>query len=172
MRQLVITSLFAAVLSLAGCGAPGGGADSGSADSGAGAGAAGAGPATGPSAEEVEHYRQFARCMREHGVPLADPDPGGGFGSVGPRDPDPVVRAAFEACRRLLPNGGQPKQISPEELEQARAFSRCMREHGVPYPDPDPDGSVKIDGSTHDAIEQKAAEAAPVCQAAVRDGDK
>lgn len=45
---------------------------------------------------------------------------------------------ALEKCRQYLPNGGNPQPLSPEELEQARAFAKCMRAAGTDYPDPDP----------------------------------
>ena len=51
------------------------------------------------------------------------------------------VDAAMEECRPLLPNGGETKPLTPEQLERQRELAKCMRENGVPdFPDPDPNG--------------------------------
>jgi hypothetical protein len=113
----------------------------------------------------------FARCMREHGVDMPDPDTSGGHGGVmtfsasasaGDADSDAGLdpgadgfQAANEACKDLLGDMG-PQNMSPEQSkemqDQALAFSRCMREHGVNMPDPNFDGEghvmMKIDDST------------------------
>jgi hypothetical protein len=80
--------------------------------------------------------------MRSHGVPnFPDPNAQGDI-NVGPGsgiDPGSAkVQAAYQACRNVLPNGGQP---TPQQLAKARqdalAFSACMRRHGLPdFPDP------------------------------------
>lgn len=102
---------------------------------------AGAEPAA-SAMDDEDRMRQFAACMREHGIDLPDPQPGGGpihiEGKPGDVDRD-TMRAAMQACRSLMPNGGQPPKLSPEDLEKARAMAACMREHGVDMPDPDPD---------------------------------
>jgi hypothetical protein len=144
---LVATPLLALAL-LAACG-------SGKKDSGI-ATASGAKPApaasaqASASADREEALRQFAQCMRDHGVEMNDPDPnGGGFGfggGGGPRGgggfrPDfnnPNFQKAIEACRSKLPNGGVPPTLSPEQLDALRAFTQCMRDHDVDVPDPDP----------------------------------
>ena len=91
----------------------------------------------------------FARCMREHGVDMPDPDTSGGNGVVtfsagavgaGKLDPeDNQFQEAHEACKDLMGDAG-PMNMSPEQQQemqdQALAFSRCMREHGVNMPDP------------------------------------
>ena len=92
----------------------------------------------------------FARCMREHGIDMPDPDTsGGGSGVVtfsagaaggGNLDPDTSkFEEANEACKDLMGDAG-PMNMSPEQQQemqdQALAFSRCMREHGVNMPDP------------------------------------
>ena len=60
---------------------------------------------------------EFAQCMRDHGVDMADPDlsrfgpggndddqPGGPFGAIDSDDPD--FAAAFEVCQQQLPQAG------------------------------------------------------------------
>jgi hypothetical protein len=96
----------------------------------------------------------FARCMREHGVDMPDPDTSGGGGvmtfSAGPASGGERIDAdgskfqkAHEACKDLMGDAG-PMNLSPEQekemQDQALAFSRCMREHGVNMPDPSFDG--------------------------------
>jgi hypothetical protein len=60
------------------------------------------------NAEQLEQYRQFAACMREHGVDVPDPNPDGTL-ALGPgRGPgrfdrnDPTFQAAITACRDKL----------------------------------------------------------------------
>ncbi len=101
----------------------------------------------------------YTRCMRSHGVSdYPDPTipPGGGVafqihggpGSDLDRD-NPTFKAANQACRRLLPGGGQPPSVSAPEIAAEVRWARCMRSHGVPsFPDPNSQGafdSAKFD---------------------------
>jgi hypothetical protein len=92
----------------------------------------------------------FARCMREHGVDMPDPevtgDGGIGIAIGGPDGEEPpdreVLQEAQEACEPILedamPEGR--RDLDPEEVErireQALEFAECMREHGIDMPDP------------------------------------
>ncbi|MEV4621697.1 hypothetical protein AB0J74_23680 [Asanoa sp. NPDC049573] len=108
----------------------------------AGGGAATAGPS--PSAvSDEERGRRFTECMREHGVDLPDPQPGGKLGaSLDGVDKDKVF-AAVDACREFMPNGGADAKLDPGQLDRQRAFAECMRANGVPdFPDPDPEGGA------------------------------
>jgi hypothetical protein len=49
---------------------------------------------------------------------------------------DPKVKAAQQACKQHLPNGGQTQRPSPQQRQQALAFARCVRQHGINLPDP------------------------------------
>lgn len=98
---------------------------------------------------------KFAACMRSHGVPsFPDPSSSGvisidSSSGIDPRSPK--FQSAQQACRTLLPNGGQP---SPAQIAKAQkaalAFSACMRAHGIKdFPDPNFSGgriSVQIKG--------------------------
>ena len=56
-----------------------------------------------PQAQDA--MREFAGCMREHGVDVPDPGPGGGPVVIGPgvgTAPEGVEEAAIEACQPLL----------------------------------------------------------------------
>ena len=102
-----------------------------------------AGPASKRDAEKAA--LEFARCMRQHGIDMPDPNISGNRitqrfkaspGSKGPDDP--AFRAAQQACNKYLPNGGQPPKLNPQQRQQLVAFARCMREHGIDVPDPGP----------------------------------
>jgi hypothetical protein len=86
---------------------------------------------------------KFSQCMRSHGV-TGFPDPqrnGGLLLQAGPGtaiDPrSPAFQSAQQACRHLLPKGGNPGPLSASQRSAALKFSQCMRSHGVPnFPDP------------------------------------
>src|SRR5438552_2071506 len=94
---------------------------------------------------DEDKMRDFAKCMREHGVDMPDPKPAGDGGgmaiTLGGKDGDTSkLDSAQQACKHLMPNGGEMKPMSAEELDKARKQAKCMREHGVDMPDPDPNG--------------------------------
>ncbi|MEU8299108.1 hypothetical protein AB0C04_17705 [Micromonospora sp. NPDC048909] len=111
---------------------------------GGGAQAVSASPAA--QLSDDERRLKFSECMREHGVEVPDPEPGGGqlfrFG----KDTDPQkVQAAMESCRQHLPNGGEKLKLDPEQVERLRKLATCMRENGVPeFPDPSADGGLQL----------------------------
>jgi hypothetical protein len=92
----------------------------------------------------------FAKCMREHGVDMPDPEVDsqgrirvtvGDRGSKG-NPPDPKkLNAAQQACGDLLGGGGEgPGKLDPKAEDAMLAFARCMREHGIDMPDPTGNG--------------------------------
>jgi hypothetical protein len=126
---------------------------------GKGAASSGSYGSSGQAGEEGEGQRakdaekamlDFARCMREHGVDMPDPKPGQGdvlrFEAPAAATPVPEGNKFVEAekaCRHFMDKAGPP-QLSPEDQKQMQdamlAFARCMREHGVEMPDPQPGG--------------------------------
>jgi hypothetical protein len=94
---------------------------------------------------------KFAQCMRAHGVHnFPDPTQTGNGASLSVSgsadnglDPNsPQFQSAQQACQSLLPQGGPGGPASPQERQQALAFSQCMRSHGVPnFPDPQFNGN-------------------------------
>jgi hypothetical protein len=100
-----------------------------------------------PTASFQPDPAAFAKCMRDHHVPIADPVPNQEWR---PGKPDSVSREQFEtaarACQSLLGENilGQPP--SAEEMEKLRTFAVCMRNHGIEMTDPLPDGNMKING--------------------------
>jgi hypothetical protein len=101
-------------------------------------------------AKAREALLNFARCMRENGVDMPDPqvDEDGGVvigarRAGGPGDakaPDATFEKAEEKCRKHMEELKPPK-LDPEQEREMReaslAHARCMRENGVPnFPDP------------------------------------
>ncbi|WP_327007835.1 hypothetical protein OHA72_11485 [Dactylosporangium sp. NBC_01737] len=121
-----------------------------------------------PSADKAEANRRFAKCMREHGVEVPDPGPDGELQMSGTIDRGKATEA-MSACQQLLPNGGTLSNLSPEQLEQARAFAKCMREHGVDMPDPDPATGVTelLKNGTIDVNSPAFQDAAKACKGVV-----
>jgi hypothetical protein len=113
---------------------------------------AGCGGANGndiPTDRDQERARELAQCMRDHGVEVPDPESGPDSPvTVGPGRngaADEKTKAALEACREFMPNGGELTTPDPQQLEQARAYAQCMRDHGVgTFPDPQPDGGIQL----------------------------
>jgi hypothetical protein len=145
-RTVAATVLMLALAS-AGC-ARNGTNDPQVASANSGAAKAGASPSATPS-DDPDAPIKFSRCMREHGISWF-PDPKDGKMSVRlPQGQDKKkFDAAQEACKALMPGGGEAHKPSAEELEQARQMAKCMRENGIPnFPDPNPDGGISIDSS-------------------------
>lgn len=106
-------------------------------------------PAASPSAtSNVAKEVAYSNCMRAHGVDVSVSS-NGGFsvsGSSSSNGSSGTSRKAFDsaqdACRHLLPNGGQPNQAQraahqAQALKQALKYTQCMRSHGVTdFPDP------------------------------------
>lgn len=108
-----------------------------------------------PSVDPEEAVLAYARCMRDHGIDMADPQVNGdgGFGiSINGRPGDEAkLQAAEEACRDLMPGpiGGGPLEIPQEQRDAMLEYARCMRENGVDMPDPQFDGGkVTIRGNS------------------------
>ncbi len=105
----------------------------------------------------------FAKCMREHGIDMPDPEtaPGGGFSQrIGGDRVDPEkMQAAQEACQDILEQAmGERRDLDPEELDKLVEFAQCMREHGVDMPDPGTNGKggiiFRVNGSSGDSDDQ------------------
>jgi hypothetical protein len=87
----------------------------------------------------------FAKCMREHGVDVPDPKPGGGngggfslqFRSGNPQD-NQDFQDAQEACghflRDAVPEGDRP---DPAEMrDRLHKMTECLRDKGYDVPEP------------------------------------
>lgn len=87
---------------------------------------------------------KFAQCMREHGVDMPDPEPGGGIRLNGQGLSEEQMRAAEEACQQwmdlAMPEDGAGPQMAPEDKEAMLALAQCMRDKGYDFPDPQFEG--------------------------------
>ena len=164
LRSLVALAVTAAALAVAACGA-----ESPSSASG-----------TDREAQMRRALLDYARCMREHGIDMPDPQfsSDGGGARIRQRGPGPDVtreklRSAEEACKHFR------EQIKPPDLTDAEkeeikkaalANARCMREHGISnFPDPqfDENGGAMIKirgGGELDPDSPKFKAAAKACQ--------
>ena len=127
----------------------------------------------------------YTSCMRDNGIDMPDPEfasaPGGvitkqvaGRGEEGGPAFDPTNQAFKDAdaeCGPLLRDAIGTIDIDPEQQaemrEQALAFSQCMRDHGVDFPDPvfDDNGGISVsigsdDGATGPSPDDPEVEAA------------
>jgi hypothetical protein len=136
MRKAIGAVLLAVLIGLvAGCGGKSNGPSVASAAGAKGAKGATASPT--PSLDPEEQRRLFTQCMRDHGVDISDPDANGGIritASAGPGS-----EKAIGECQKYLP-AGKAAKADPKVLEQTREFTKCMRDHGIDMPDPDPNG--------------------------------
>lgn len=149
MRIRIQTALaavpIALTLALAGCGADG-------SDGGAGddvVSATGSTPAEDESREpqsEDEKYEmllEFAQCLRDNGLDVADPAPGEGIQVQVDGDPS-QSDAAMQACEHLAPPPPAGEDTG-DEREDMLAYAQCMRDNGVEqFADPKPGEGINI----------------------------
>lgn len=130
-KTLLLPLAIAGSLALAGCGS----------DSG-GDGNAGDGPSTRNVADDKAELA-FAKCMREAGINVSDPDGTGRIqmrleGGGGEGTSVKKLQQASKDCRKKT--GGGPREPTEAEKtemrDQALKFAKCMRENGVDVPDP------------------------------------
>jgi hypothetical protein len=124
-------------------------------------------PSAGPSMSMQERALKFGQCMRDHGIPMDDPevdDQGHVNVKIGGPGSAPVdqakMEAAQKACQQYAPFGDPgTDHPDPSAEANARQMAQCMRDNGVEnFPDPD-GGRITIDGSIADDPDfQKAQE--------------
>lgn len=143
----VVVTAVAALLVLTGCG---------------GTSHGGQPTASATSTVANDQLVKFAQCMRTHGVDVPDPQPGEGLRDLLEKA-DTSNKAKFQkavtACKSDLPKG-----ISTEKPDQDAMlnWARCMRDHGVDVPDPQP--GQKPDLSHVDRNSPKFTSASTACQ--------
>jgi len=146
---LAVPISLALALAVSGCAGAADGDQVATADGAGPTASAGAGDGDGVDGlTDEERQLRFARCMRENGVDMPDPEPGerGAMQGFGTDSDMEKVEAAIEQCREFLPGGGETGQSDPEHLERVREIAKCMRENGVTdFPDPDVDGRMNLD---------------------------
>jgi hypothetical protein len=155
-RGAIALPLVAASLLLAACG--GGSKD----------------PGTGESASERAGLN-FARCMREHGVDMPDPGPQGQIRIQATPGTRSKVDAAQRACSHYLRN--LARTASPQQRQAmqdaALKYARCMRSHGVDFPDPKfTGGGVQFGGPGVNPDSPAFQQADEACRKFMPDGGK
>lgn len=95
--------------------------------------------------DRQEAALEWARCMREHGIDVPDPEFGNGgtavrVGGPGFNPNSEKFRTAQKECGTPFGRGGPPA-LSEEERQEFQdamlEFAKCMREHGIDMPDPE-----------------------------------
>jgi hypothetical protein len=151
-RHAIAALLGAALLTLvaASCGGDDGGGEQ-VASLGDDDGGAASTTTTSEERDPEEAMLAFARCMREHGVDVPDPDSSGRVrirGALGGRSP--AEREKFQEAQKACEDelGEIGPRISDEdraELQEAMlAYAKCMRGEGLDFPDPQFDGGGVI----------------------------
>lgn len=129
-----------------------------------------ASPAPAEVLGEQDAMLAWAGCMRDNGVEVTDPvfDASGAFigglefegaKDAGPKDAKGEgFQAASEACSDFLVafKPAADPALEAEQTEAALRFAVCMREQGLDWPDPAPDGT-KFAGSD-DKTDKESAE--------------
>ena len=95
---------------------------------------------------------KFNACLRANGVEVSDSGPSVARGDT----EDPNFAAAAAKCKHHLAGtpievatGGDGGHVSEEQLRSLLAYARCMRDHGIHMPDPNPkSGAVAPKGSS------------------------
>jgi hypothetical protein len=112
-------------------------------------------PSAAGSAESKEKARQaevkFASCMRKEGIDMPDPSAEGrsvfkvgGDSGISPEEFERASKACEKYRKDIRPQLTEEEQ--QEFKEKALAHSRCMREHGIDFPDPtfDAEGGAEV----------------------------
>ncbi|GII91802.1 hypothetical protein [Sinosporangium siamense] len=154
-RTLALITVVFPVLALAACGSEQQGTGVASL---AGTGvAASASPSPTTSSDPLK----FARCMRENGIDMPDPDgrPKVNFGGA------EVNKEAFakaqKECGKYMAGGMGADRSDPKVRDRMLKFAQCMRENGVNMPDPSEEGGMMRRGDVNPESEtfKKAMEA-------------
>ncbi|MBJ7358777.1 hypothetical protein [Nocardioides sp.] len=144
IRRLLVTLTLALFLGLsAACGNDSDGDGGAALPDAAGASSSDEAPDDEADLDPEDAMLKFAQCMREHGVDMPDPEPGGGIHINGEGIPEEQVDAAHEACQKwmdmAMPEDGG-RELTEEEKQSFLDMAACMRDRGYDFPDPEFDG--------------------------------
>ncbi|MBV8998634.1 MAG: hypothetical protein JO304_06215 [Solirubrobacterales bacterium] len=100
--------------------------------------------------QRVAALTQFAGCARAHGIPVPDPNSQGEIPGAEQLKQQyvntPQGQATLKACGSYLRKA--VLQLTPANTQSFRRAvllsARCMRAHGIPVPDPGPDGQINL----------------------------
>ena len=146
MRYAALGVAALGALLLSGCGHSGDNGD-GVASLSTSNGASSA-PATPAGQTDEDKARAFAKCMREHGVDMPDPEVKDGKMTMKVNGGNKAtLDKAQKACNSLMPNRGKARTPSAADLDKMRAVAKCLREHGLNVNDPTAqDPGIQIHG--------------------------
>ncbi|MBO3743918.1 hypothetical protein J5X75_41130 [Actinoplanes sp. NEAU-H7] len=135
--------------------------------------AASAAAATTAAGDEVAAYlasaRDYARCMRDAGFNVSDPDEKGQVKTLGEPKAGADPRAGREKCSKLLQpipaELQQGTERTAEQIAAAREYAKCMRANGAAdFPDPDAKGEFPDSADGKPAWNQETAAARKAVQ--------
>ncbi|ONI90554.1 hypothetical protein ALI22I_12155 [Saccharothrix sp. ALI-22-I] len=158
MRKPTWIVLAAALLALTACGTPPEG-DKVASVSG-GASTSSPVPVAGDGELDEDKMRAFAKCMRENGVDMPDPEfdgKGGVAARAGGAIDQEAMKKAEEACKEFMPSGGEMREPSPEEMDKMREQIKCLRDKGFEVEEPDFDNGAAIGLPFDDSEESRKA---------------
>jgi hypothetical protein len=171
MRNLLRYGTASVLLAvLAGCGS---GSGSGSGDPSPSAASSGA-----MSDEQILAVgREYAQCMRDHGLNVPEPTVERGRLRVplplppvegqqqGP-PPRPEIPATCQSIVDRLPREVMSRApMTADDVQKIERFSQCVRENGIPgWPGPKPDGTIPLNGTSIDIKSDAFLNAKRACQ--------
>ncbi|MFE7266799.1 hypothetical protein ACFU9B_32775 [Streptomyces sp. NPDC057592] len=163
-RSVVAACLMAAavVLSATACSGDGGG-------SGSGSGTKSGGSASGTRKTDEDQALEHRKCLREHGLDVAEPKPGEdgrGMTIKGGGKSKKEMEKAFKACQDKSVGG--PKEITQAQKDKMLAFARCMRKNGIDMPDPKFEGGMAQAPALQQKDMKKFEKANAACESAGR----
>ncbi|MFB6714883.1 MULTISPECIES: hypothetical protein [unclassified Streptomyces] len=163
-RSVVAACLMAAavVLSATACSGDGGG-------SGNGSGTKSGDSASGTKKTDEDQALEHRKCLREHGLDVAEPKPGEdgrGMTIKGGGKSKKEMEKAFKACQDKSVGG--PKEITQAQKDKMLAFARCMRKNGIDMPDPKFEGGMAQAPALQQKDMKKFEKANAACESAGR----
>ena len=100
-----------------------------------------------PITDHTEWQLAYASCMRDEGIDMPDPEPGGGGMRV-PMDDMAALERASGECRARLGNAPAPdgREALTDEamLERQLQAAQCLRDQGYDVADPVPGRALGI----------------------------
>jgi hypothetical protein len=149
-KAVAVVGLVVMTTALAACG--GGGGGSGASTSVAATPAGGAPSGSDP---QFAWELKFTKCLRTHGIEIADPDPVNGAPSV---VHDEAYATASKACEAKLgdPPSAAGKNGNNDDGQVSKVLLKevqCLRDHGLDVKDPSPREALQIpEGADEDVV--------------------
>lgn len=161
ISRMALVVAVPAVFGLAACGGKAG--DDGVASAAGGTAKASASASPSQSLNPQDSALKFAQCMRQNGVDMPDPEPGGGIRIRANPGTRSKMEAAMKKCQHFMQGGGRlANPNDPKVRDQMLKFAQCMRQHGVDMPDPQPGKGIQL--RVNKGSEAKVEAAQKACQ--------